>query len=95
MFNGFPALAVVVVCSLYSLGCVVGDTDTVPQEWHSCPCCSIANAIEGANEGDICLFIIGLVLNELYVEATHNCPDNSDLINNLETLLKEAAICKN
>merc|ERR1711875_164490 len=93
MFNGFPALAVVVVCALYFLGCVVGD-DTVPQEWHGqagCPCCSIGNAIDGVNVGNICS-IAGRELDELYEEARHYCPNDSDLINKLESLRALAAM---
>ena len=93
MFNGFPALAVVVVCALYFLGCVVGD-DTVPQEeWAVCR--SIIHntiAIEGIFEkGNICS-IAGRELDELYEEARHYCPNDSDLINKLESLRALAAM---
>ena len=94
MFNGFPALAVVVVCALYSLGSVVGDADSVPQEGPGCPCCSIANEIDGANEENICFFKIGLDLDELYEEATHYCSDYPAIINKFKPLLKAAESCE-
>ena len=91
MFNGSPGLAVVVVCALYSLGLgsVVGDADTVPQEGPGCPCCSIANEIDGVNVGNICEFTI---LEELYVEATHYCSGYPAIMNKLNTLRALAAM---
>ena len=68
----------VVVSALYFLGSVVGDAETVPEEGPGCPCCSIVNAIDGVNVGNVCEFTI---LNELYEEATHYCSDYPAIIN--------------
>merc|ERR1712055_514719 len=96
MINGFLTLSVVVVCAVYLLGGVVGDADTVPQEWpgrqsscHSCFECESALAME--KEWGICEFILRYDLEKLVVDALEYCPA---VVGDFETLIETALICK-